>query len=385
MNIHAKTDLIVIGGGVMGAFHAYHALRKGLSVRLFERHQHPMGASVRNFGQIVPSGMNSSWQLKGRRSLEIYQQLQQETDLTITQKGSIYLASDQEEMGLLEELREINEQAGYPSLLLTAQKCLSRYDGLKSSYVQGGLYFPAELSVDPRQLVKRLLHHMKKKYELACHLGTRVQEIESANGSCFVTDHKGVTYKSAKVILCSGEEFQTLYPHIFEQGDLELSKLQMMETLPQRELRIPGNVLTGLSIRRYESFRECPSYKEVKDREEQNSPLKQWGIHILLKQSTDGSVIIGDSHEYADAQEAQNLDFFIREDIQQYILGLAREIFDLDTWRINRSWYGIYSQCKSAPVFTARPEPDIHIFTGIGGKGMTASPGYAWENIEAIF
>ena len=71
-----KYDLIVIGGGVLGVFSAYHALRMGRSVALIERNNRSRGATVRNFGQIVPSGLSMKWRKYGRKSLEVYQELQ---------------------------------------------------------------------------------------------------------------------------------------------------------------------------------------------------------------------------------------------------------------------------------------------------------------------
>lgn len=49
-------DLIVVGGGIMGTFHAYHAARQNKSVLLLEKDNFPVGATVRNFGQAVSSG-----------------------------------------------------------------------------------------------------------------------------------------------------------------------------------------------------------------------------------------------------------------------------------------------------------------------------------------
>ena len=82
-------DLLIVGGGILGTFHAYHALRKGLKVALLEKDGLPVGATVRNFGQVVPSGMNAKWQPLGRRSLEIYQTIQQQFDISVRQNGSI--------------------------------------------------------------------------------------------------------------------------------------------------------------------------------------------------------------------------------------------------------------------------------------------------------
>lgn len=106
-------------------------------------------------------------------------------------------------------------------------------------------------------------------------------------------------------------------------------------------------VLTGLSIRRYESFHECPSFNEIKSREEKDTLEKKWGVHILFKQAADGSVIIGDSHEYADVKDMDDLGYDIKEDINAFMLAEARKIVDLPTYEIQRQWFGIYSQCKT--------------------------------------
>lgn len=102
-------DLIVIGGGVLGTFHAYHALEKGLKVAVLEKDKAPQSATTRNFGQVVPSGMDTKWQNYGRESLQIYKELQSKFDITVRQNGSVYFASNDEEVALIEELYQINK------------------------------------------------------------------------------------------------------------------------------------------------------------------------------------------------------------------------------------------------------------------------------------
>jgi glycine/D-amino acid oxidase-like deaminating enzyme len=68
-----KYDLVIVGGGIIGTFCAYHALRKGKSVLLLEKDVQPYEASFRNFGQAVPSGQAlDTWFNYGRKSLKIY-------------------------------------------------------------------------------------------------------------------------------------------------------------------------------------------------------------------------------------------------------------------------------------------------------------------------
>ncbi|GEC71620.1 FAD dependent oxidoreductase TIGR03364 [Flavobacterium flevense] len=383
--MNKKYDLIVIGGGALGTFHAYHALQNGYSVALFEKDKEPISATVRNFGQVVPSGMDTKWQEYGRESLVIYDEIQNKFDISVRNNGSVYLASNDEEVQLIEELSVINKNNGYQSHLLTKEECLNDYPGLRSDYVKAGLFFPQEVTVEPRIMINRLREYLITEKGLDFYGNTKilgcnkigdVVEIQTANHDVF---------KAGKVIICCGSEFKTLYPELFAGSDLEVTKLQMMQTKPQLGYNLKGSILTGLSIRRYEAFYECPSFAAIKAKENPDSFEKKWGVHILFKQATDGSVIIGDSHEYANAANMDDLGFDLRMDVDEFMINEAKKIIDLPSYEIQNKWFGIYSQCKNKDIFQHTIDDDIHIVTGIGGKGMTGSAGFSKENIKRIF
>ena len=48
--------VIVVGAGVVGTLHAWHAVERGHEVVQIEREAEARGASLRNFGQIWVSG-----------------------------------------------------------------------------------------------------------------------------------------------------------------------------------------------------------------------------------------------------------------------------------------------------------------------------------------
>ena len=379
-----KFDLIVIGGGVLGTFHAYHALKKGLAVCLLEKDHMPIGATTQNFGQVVPSGMDSKWQKFGRESLKIYNEIQSKFDISVRQNGTVYLASNEEEEQLLIELRSINKNNDYSSKMLTKSECLEKYPGLKSDYVRAGLFFPEEVTVEPRIMIHRLQRYMEEQLELNLKTNFLVTECRVTSNDIIVSASTGEKITASKVIICNGADFKNLYPELFWQSDLEVSKLQMMKTKPQPNYKLKGSILTGWSIRRYEAFKECPSYQQIKSREACTSLQKKWGVHILFKQAVDGSVIIGDSHEYADAKNSDALGFDLDMDIDNFMLAEAKKIIDLPTYEIQKRWYGIYSQCKTQDIFLKTIDDDIHIVTGIGGKGMTASAGFSKKHIATI-
>ncbi|CAM2981039.1 TIGR03364 family FAD-dependent oxidoreductase [Flavobacterium frigoris] len=378
-------DLIVIGGGVLGTFHAYHALKKGLKVAILEKDKMAKGATIQNFGQVVPSGMDSKWQRYGRESLAIYKKIQNQFDISVRQNGSVYLASNEEELQLIEELAQINKSNNYESHLLSKQQCLDKYPGVRGDYVQAGLFFPEEVTIEPKTMIYKLQEYMIQHMGLEFSTNVCVVECENVNDGVFIRSTSNEEFFATKVIICNGSEFKVLFPHLYNNSDLEISKLQMMQTKPQKNYTLNGSVLSGLSIRRYESFYECPSFKTIKSKEEKNTLEKKWSVHILFKQATDGSIILGDSHQYADAQNTDDLGANLDMDIDNFMIQEAKKIINLPNYEIQNRWFGIYSQCKTKDIFEHTIGKNIHIITGIGGKGMTGSAGFSKENISKIF
>lgn len=377
-------DVVIVGGGILGVSHAYHCLQAGLKVAILERDGAPQGASVRNFGQVVPSGFGATWQQLGRKSLECYKEIQAKADISVRQEGTIYVASDESEEQLLQELAEINKGNDYTSQLLSQEECLARYPLLKSCYVRCGLLFPEEVIVDPSVAVNRITDYCKDMLGLAYFSRHAVVEISQGSDRVHVFTSAGRIFTANKVLVCSGSDFSTLYPELFRTSPIRLVKLQMMDTVPQKQARLQGSLLTGWTIRRYESFKECPSYAEIKAKEDAFSFQREHGIHILFKQSPDGSVIIGDSHHYAPVDQPELVDYKTDSEINNFMLSQAQRIVDLDDWRIRRTWLGFYSETTQGDIFNTTIGNNIHIVTAIGGKGMTGALGYAAKHISEI-
>jgi FAD dependent oxidoreductase TIGR03364 len=380
-----KYDLIVIGGGNLGTFHAYHALLKGKTVLMIEKDAEPIEATVRNFGQIVPSGQAlENWFEYGRESLAIYKNIQSKFDITVRQNGSYYFASDDQEMTLLEETRALFKLENYSSTLLNRKSCYERFQNLNTDYYKGGLFFPEEISVEPRTMVHRVRQMLIQDFGLDFLNNTLVKNCEVENGICKIQTADNQTFYSEKVALCSGYEFKILFPEIFKASQMKICKLNMMQTFPMPEVKLNGNILSGLSIRRYDSFKSCSSYKNLITPEWQK-PYQQWGIHLLFKQAINGSIIIGDSHEYADTDENAKLPLGIDMEINCLILKEAKRIMNLPDWKIQNYWAGYYAQSADGGVFEHQISNKIFISTGIGGKGMTTGAGYSRKRIEDIF
>ena len=378
-------DVVVVGAGILGTFHAYHAAELGKKVLLIEKDPFPVQATVRNFGQIVPSGMAGAWFNYGLYSSQLFKKIQSEYDISIRQNGSVYIASNADEQQLIHELKQQMDEKNYESTLITQSQCLQKWPALSSSYCREGLHFPQELSAEPNTLIYKLLFYITRKFpSLRYYTQTAVVGCAVKNGKVNLTTNKNETFTCDDAIICNGSEFEFLYPELFRASGIVVSKLHMLKTIPYPEAGLDGNILTGLTIRRYESFKECPSYSKIETPPELQE-LTKWGIHILFKKAIDGSIILGDSHEYAPGGEIEKLGFELNQHINDLMLKEAARIVNMGELKIATSWAGYYSQHAEKDIVEIDLDKKIHIRTAIGGKGMTSSAGYSKKSIDKIF
>lgn len=378
-------DAIIVGAGVLGTFHAYHLALKGYKVIVFEKDIQPREATVRNFGQVVPSGFPiGRWHEYGKYSTKLYKELQSKTDIGIRNNGSLYIASDSSEMDVLEEMSQKFAETGYASELFSKNQVLNYSDRFKADYVFGGLFFEQEVSAEPRKMIFALQNYLSAQYSIEFRYQSAVVNVEPSGNGTKVSLANGEVYNAQKTFICNGRDFNFLFPTLFKSANIEISKLQMMATKPVN-FDLKGNILTGLSIRRYESFKTCNAYERLNPLNA-HAELQELGIHLLFKQRVDGSIIIGDSHVYADAAIGFDTGFDESQLINDKILAEAKRILTIPEIEIAEVWSGYYSQMKGGEeIFEYSIDDCIYISTAIGGKGMTASAGYAKEQIDIIY
>ncbi|RZL51034.1 MAG: TIGR03364 family FAD-dependent oxidoreductase [Pedobacter sp.] len=380
-----KYDIIIVGGGVIGTFHAYHALTQGLSVLQLEKDNFPVGSTVRNFGQVVPSGMEGKWFEYGVDSTAIYKYIQSKSDISVRQHGSLYIASDEDEVILINELKQHYDCMGYTCNYLEANALIAKYPTLKKHYAKAAIFFPEEISVEPDKMILGVQGYLKssfEKYEILYNMP--VVGLDPNQQGVKIRTTNGENFYGEKLVICNGYEYKLLMPEYFAKSGIVISKLQMLRTMPMKNISLPGNILTGLTTRRYESFEHnCPSFKHIKT-PAHYVELQKYGIHILFKQAIDGSFIIGDSHEYADVNNFDALGFKNSNYINQLMLAEASRIVEFDVNNIQETWCGFYPQHPDQHIVSENIDDKIYIRTAIGGKGMTASAGYARESMKQI-
>lgn len=381
-NGHA--DLIVIGAGVLGAFHAYFAARRGLRVLLLERDGWPAGASARNFGIVTRpvAAPGGEWAAYVEATRAIYQELQAEGDISVRPMGSLYLAQTEREARVL---RELPEQAGWGDhcIPLGADEVCDRYPWVRPAGCAGALLLPDDLSLDPRVLLQRLLQRWIVQGLLRYRPHTNIVSVTSGGLHSSVLTSDGAVFQAERVLVCGGAEYRTLFPAHLRASGLRLCKAQMLRLAPLARGLLPHALLSGLALRQYGAFQQCPSYPLLRD-EPVGEPYGTWGISPVLKQEADGSVTVGGSHEYFALDNAGAHEERSSQAIHEAILAYGRAMLSLPAWQIAESWNGYYLAHPELPIFSAAIDGRVQVVTGIGEHGMSLGPGYAQAMVRGM-
>jgi D-hydroxyproline dehydrogenase subunit beta len=374
MSRHAK--VAVIGGGILGLAHAYAAARRGHSVVLCERGRAATGASIRNFGMIWPIGQPSGEMHRmALRSREIWLEVLRAARLPYLPTGSLHVAYHDDEVEVLKEFADIAPRSGYECEWLDAAGVLERSIAVQPQGLKGGLWSATELTVDPRLVVARLPEYLTE-LGVAVHFGNAVTHIELP----WIETGAG-SHEADVAIVCSGDDFETLFPDIFRASGLTRCKLQMMRTAPQHVGWALGPALAaGLTLRFYRAFQMCSTLRKLKERVAREKPeYEKYLIHVLVSQTADGAITLGDSHEYDEC-----VDIFDKPEIDELILREAQTFLRLPNFRVAERWHGVYSTHPEKPFFEAEPAERVHIVTAPGGSGMTLSFGLAEHTIRGL-
>ena len=367
-----KADIAVIGAGIVGLAHALAAAKRGHRVVLFERTPQAQGASIRNFGMIWPIGQAPGLiHQRALRTRQIWLDLAPKADIWLAQTGSLHLAYANDEFAVLTEFAALAPELGYSVELLDRDAVLARSHAVQPAGLKGGLWSTTELCVDPREAIAALPDYLARECGVTLRFSTPVHHIDLPQ---IYTPAE--TWSVDRAIVCSGTDFESLYPQLFATSGLTRCKLQMMRTAPQ-----PGNwrlgpmLAAGLTLRHYAAFKQCQALAAYTQRIAAERPeFDQWGIHVMASQNGRGEIVIGDSHEYGWV-----IDPFDKPAIDQLILNYLQTFLAAPALHIAQRWHGIYAKHPDQADFISDPAPGVKIVNGISGAGMTTAFGLAEE------
>jgi len=364
-----RFDLGIVGAGIVGLGTALAGARRGLRVVVIDRDAQANGASVRNFGFITVTGQdrNSMW-ARARRTREIWAEVAPRAGIPIIQEGLWMLVRRPESVDVLKAFLETEMADG--CRLLTAADARRRCPALEAPHLLGVLESTTELRVESRDAIPRLAAWLAETHGVTFIrntevLGIDVPALRTSRGEL----------RADRVVVCPGDDFNALYPERFGPvrfgaQPLTRCKLQMLR-LASPGFTLPAALMSDLGLGRYAGYASLEAAAPLKARlaREQPEHLKH-GVHLIVVQSADGSLVVGDSHHYAATPDP-----FASEAVDSLILEEFRAALGIAPPRILERWIGTYASATDRQVFLDAPHPQVRIATVTSGAG--ASTGFA--------
>lgn len=370
-----RADVAIVGGGILGLAHAYHAAKAGKRVVLFERSPRAMGASIRNFGMVWPMGQPAGkMHQMAMTSRSHWLDVIAAAKLPHYPTGSLHVVYRDDEATVAQEFAALAPSQGFDVTWLTPAQVLERSAAVVPDGLLGGLWSPTEVVVDPRVTLWTLPAFLEEQLGVTLRYNTAVTSIElprvTAGGEIWEVD---------TVYVCGGDDFQTLYPAVFADSGITRCKLQMLRTAAQpNQWQLGPSLAAGLTLRFYSSFGLCPSLPQLKARIAAESPeYDEWGIHVLVSQTAAGEITLGDTHEYGLA-----VDIFDKPELDDLVLRYLATFARFPDQTITQRWHGVYAKHPELPYCRFEPAPGVQVVTAPGGSGMTLSFGLAAETLS---
>ncbi|GAA0428104.1 FAD-binding oxidoreductase [Lentibacillus halophilus] len=345
------TDIIIVGGGVVGSSIAYNLLHDGFegSVTIFEKDKiYEFASTPRSAGglrQLFTTGVNiqlSRYGLQKYRTFSDDMMVDGEAaEIDFKQRGYLFLAKD-ENMKQLQEQLKLQQYYGVPAKLMAKEELHDIIPELVIDDLQGGLYCGEDGYLDPYSVMQG---YVRKTRELGGEyiygdVETILTERGKATGVRLVN---GDVYQAPIVINCAGP----WAPELSERIGLPLPIVPLKRQIIQFDIAEPFANHLPLTI--------DPS-----------------GVYFRHEGS---SLITGFSENVKPGIDFRWKRSFFEDQLWPV---LAERVPNFERAKINRGWAGIYSHNTKDQnaIIGEHPQLDgYYMACGFSGHGMQQAPG----------
>ncbi len=186
----AKADAVVIGGGIVGVFAAYHLARRGLTVALVEKGRIGAEQSSRNWGWCRQQNRDARELPMATRSLALWESFAEDSgeDTGFRRCGLLYLSNDESELAGWARWGEFARTVGVTTHVLDEAQASERGVATGRRW-KGGVFSPTDGTADPSRaapVVARAFMKLGGSVHQMC--AARGIELEAGRVSGVVTE-----------------------------------------------------------------------------------------------------------------------------------------------------------------------------------------------------
>jgi len=333
--LRSSPDVLVIGGGIVGATTAYQLARRGVKVTLLESDRLASGATGRNLGFIWLHtrrvGSELDLVMATRTALE---DLPEElaADFGLRCRGGLIYFTTEAQAIVMREFVESRIADGVPMQLLDGQEARELVPILPEGIV-GATYCPLDAQIDSRRFVRAYASAAQRAGATVVE-GTAARTLKREDGriSRVLTDIGPIS--AGQVVLAAGAWTPSLAAQLGIEVAIHPMRLQIVQTEPMRP-RLDHLLYGPAAIKQYSIFQELPSFRPETFATELDDRL---GLALLESacQMADGSYLLGCAMDYPGFDWQPDL-----AGVSLVSEGMAAALPELREARFARAWAGI--------------------------------------------
>ncbi|SFH96725.1 TIGR03364 family FAD-dependent oxidoreductase [Albimonas pacifica] len=370
-------DVAVVGAGILGLAHALAAARLGKRVVVIERDAQANGASIRNFGFVTVNGQQAGdcWGM-ARRSRDVWAEVAPKAGIEILHPGMLVTARRPEAEAVIDAFLATDMAADCRRLTRAEALDLAPV----SEAVTAALHSPLEFRVESKTAIPKLAAWLAEAHHVDFRWLTEVHAVETPR----IHTSAGII-EAETVILCPGDDYSGPFADRLAAYGLTRCKLQMLRVMPTRRPALGAAVMSDLGLARYLGYAELPEAQALKTLLDAEQPThRSNGVHLIVVQSADGSLVVGDSHHYADTPDP-----FSSTLVDQLMLGEMEAALDLGPYAVTERWLGTYASATGKDSgrwrLTDAPDEATRLCIVTAGCGASTSFAIGEETISALF
>jgi glycine/D-amino acid oxidase-like deaminating enzyme len=333
--LRSSADVLVIGGGIVGAATAYQLARRGVKVTLLESDRLASGATGRNLGFIWLHtrrvGPELDLVMATRTGLE---DLPEElaADFGLRCRGGLIYFTTEAQAIVMREFVESRIADGVPMQLLDGHEARDLVPILPEG-ILGATYCPLDAQIDSRRFVRAYASAAQRAGATVVE-GTAARTLKQEDGriSRVLTDIGPIS--AGQVVLAAGGWTPSLADQLGLDVAIHPMRLQIVQTEPMPP-RLEHLLYGPAAIKQYSIFQELPSFRPETFATELEDRL---GMALLESacQTADGSYLLGCAMDYPGFDWQPDL-----AGVSLVSEGLAAALPELRAARFARAWAGI--------------------------------------------
>ena len=366
--------MAVVGAGIVGLAHAWAAARLGKRVVVIDRDAQANGASIRNFGFVTVTGQQDGevWR-RAMRSRDLWAVVAPQAGIAVEHRGLILPFRRPESAAVAEAF--LGTAMGADCAILTPGELAERHPMLRPRDALGALTSPHELRVESRMAVPALRAWLERRWGVEFRGLTAVLEVAPP----IIRTSRG-PIEAAAAVVCPGDDLVSLFPDRIAAHGVTRCRLSMMR-LADPGFRLPAAVMSDLGLTRYLGYADLPQAEALRRVLQAQQPEHlRHGIHLIVTQGADGSLVAGDSHHYADTPDP-----FAAESVEALILEEFEAALGVAAPPVIERWTGTYSSAPDRAMFVAAPLPDVRLVMVTSGSGASTAFAIAEEVIGELY